>query len=35
MTTLVDYQMFEAGDVTLQSGAVFPSISLPTRPTAR
>ena len=28
MTTLVDYQTFEAGDVTLQNGAVFPAMRL-------
>ena len=28
MTTSGDYQLFEAGDVTLQSGAVFPSMRL-------
>ena len=28
MTTSRDYEMFEAGDVTLQSGAVFPAMKL-------
>ena len=28
MTTIADYEIFEAGDVTLQSGVVFPSLRL-------
>lgn len=35
MTAQRDYEIFEAGDVTLQSGAIFPALKLAYKPSVR